>query len=363
VLRNGSSERQNPCALWLRTTVLITFVALACVARADVLLTVDKAGGGQFTTVQAAINSVPTNPSERYIINIAPGTYTEQISVNKPKVFLKGTGSDPSKTILTFNQTAQPGNVLSNASTAVTSSDFTAQNITFQNTAGDNAGQALAMNIRADRAVFDNCRFLSWQDTLRPEKQRRYFQNCYIEGDVDYIYGAGKAYFENCTMYSKSGGYVTAQGKEGPSDNNGFVFHHATVTGSASNDSVYLGRPWQAYSTSIFLDSTLGDLVNPAGWSVFAGNNNFQTCYFAEYNSTGPGAGGTRVAWSQTLTSNDIAPYSLQNWLGGSDNWNPLAAIPEPSAVALLLAAAGMLCRHRAKTNGQPEKFGVTNAC
>src|SRR5262249_32067022 len=162
--------------------------------------------------------------------------------------------------------------------------------------------------------IFDNCRFLGWQDTLRPESGRQYFQNCYVEGSVDFIYGKGQAYFENCTTFSKTGGYVTAQGREAAAETNGFVFHNATVTGSAPNDSVYLGRPWQAYSRSIFLESNLGDLINPAGWSAWSGNNNHLTSYFAEYANTGPGAVGTRPSWTYQLTAQQADAFSMQNW-------------------------------------------------
>jgi pectinesterase len=337
------------------TKILLSFVASSAVtvaavplALADVHLTVNAAGGAQFTTVQAAVDSVPTTPAERYVIHVAPGVYTEQLRVNKPMVTLRGAGATAGATKITFNQTAQPGNPLANASTAIQSRDFYAENLTFENSVGDNAGVGLAMYVKADRAVFNNVRFLGWQDTLRSETGRHYFLNCYVEGDVDFIYGKGQAYFENATIFAKSGGYVTAQGREGSAETNGFVFYRATVTGSAPNDSVYLGRPWQAYSRSVFIESTLGDLVNPAGWSAWSGNSNHLTSYFAESGNTGPGAAGTRPAWTYRLTADQLAPFSRQAWLGGTDNWQPTSVIPEPGAASIVAAwSIGLLRRWR----------------
>lgn len=322
------------------------FGAASSASRGDVRLAVSAAGGAQYTTVTAALNTVPASPTQRYVIDIAPGTYKEQIRVTKPMVTLRGTGGDAAATVLTYFETAQPGNSLANASTAIQARDFIAQNLTFENTAGKTAGVALAMYVKADRAVFDHVRFLGWQDTLRSETGRHYFRDCYVEGSVDFIYGKGQAYFEDCTLYAKSNGYVTAQGREGPTETNGFVFHRATVTGSAAKGSVYLGRPWQAYSRSVFLESTLGEVINGAGWATWSGNNHL-TSYFAEYTNTGPGAAGTRASWSYQLAADQVAAYSMQAWLSGSDNWNPRAVLPEPGLIAGAAGLSPLVARRR----------------
>ncbi len=298
-------------------------------AQADVVITVGPAG--QYQSVQAAIDAVPAEAAgeaalRRHVIEIAPGTYTEQININKPRVSLIGMGDDATKTVLRFHEAAQPGNRLANASAAVTASDFFASNLTFANTFGKGK-VALAMYVRADRAVFSSVRFVGWQDTLRAEKGRSYFEDCHVEGAVDYVYGQGKAWFERCTFYSVAGGYVTAQGKEGAKDDNGFVFHRVIVTGSAPDQSVYLGRPWQAYSTAIFLNSRLDKVINPAGWSAWSGNDHHTTCHFAEFGNSGPGSAGKRVAWAKRLSQPEAEQYTVEAWLAGTDQWNPLAVI------------------------------------
>jgi pectinesterase len=321
---------------WLLTLV----ISIAAVSvRADVIFTVGPSG--QYATVQAAVDAVPANNTVRHVIEIAPGTYQQRVLIpdNKPFITLRGQGSSPADTKLTFYETAStpPNESTVHASTVVRGKDFVAENLTFENSAGQNAGQALAIYVRGDRAIFNNCRFLGWQDTLRSESGRHYFYNSYVEGSVDFIYGKGTAYFENTTLYAKSAGYLTAQAREGAADTNGYVFKDSTITGSAPDASVYLGRPWQAYSRSIFIDTKMGPLINEAGWSQWVGTSNHLTAYYAEYNSTdlvgNPLDLSNRVSWSHQLTSEDLAIYSKDVWLAGSDGWNPIIAVePDPSA-------------------------------
>ncbi len=301
----------------------------------EVHLTVGLANsGGQYPTIQAAVDAVPTGGAERYVIDILPGTYTARVIVptDKPKITLRG--QDPLTTKITFNETANtpPNESSVHATAVVRGADFVAENLTFENSHGPGV-QALAMYAKADRLVFNNCRFLGWQDTLRSEYGRHYFYNSYVEGSVDFVYGRGTAYFEDSTLFAKSGGYLTAQARESAGDSDGYVFKNTTVTGSANPGSVYLGRPWQPYSRTVFIDSKLGPVINSAGWSAWSGNNNYLTAYYAEHNSTDlngdPLNVSGRVAWSHQLTAVQAEAYSKANWLGGSDNWSPIAfAIP-----------------------------------
>jgi pectinesterase len=289
--------------------------------------------GGQYQTIQAAVDAVPTGGAERHVIDILPGTYTARVKVpsDKPKITLRG--QDPLTTKITFNETANtpPNESTVHATTVIQGADFVAENLTFENSYGAGA-VALAMYAKADRLVFNNCRFLGYQDTLRSESGRHYFYNSYVEGRVDFVYGKGTAYFEDSTLYAVGGGYLTAQGRESAAETNGYVFKNTTITGSASAGSVYLGRPWQAYSRTVFIDSKMGPLINAAGWQTWSGNNHL-TSYFAEYNSRdlngNPVNTSQRVSWSHQLTAAEAEQFSKENWLGGSDAWAPLAfAIP-----------------------------------
>ncbi len=193
-------------------------------------------------------------------------------------------------------------------------------------TRGSRRGRRLAIYAKADRLVFNNCRFTGWQDTLRSEQGRHLFFNSYVEGSVDFIYGKGTAYFENATIVAKANGYLTAQGRETASETNGYVFKNATITGASgvANGSVYLGRPWQAYSRSVFIDSQMSPVINAAGWATWSGNSNHLTSFFAEYNSRdlngNPINVANRAVWSKQLTATEAEAFSKATWLGG---WNP----------------------------------------
>ncbi|MDZ4658814.1 MAG: pectinesterase family protein [Bythopirellula sp.] len=324
-------------SLHLALSASLMLFAFVQTTAADVHFTVGPSE--QYTTVSAAVNAVPVNNTERHIIDILPGTYMERVIIpsDKPFITLRGGGANASDTILTFNETANtpPNESTVHASTVIRGRDFIGENLTFANSYGPGV-QALAIYARGDRAIFNNCRFLGYQDTLRSESGRHYFYNSYVEGTVDFIYGKGTAYFENSTLFAKASGYVTAQAREQAAETNGYVFKNSTITGTAANGSVYLGRPWQAYSRAIFIDTKMGPLINSAGWSQWSGNNNHLTAYFAEYNSMdlagNPLNVSGRVAWSQQLTSEQAAAYSKEAWLAGTDGWNPVIEEPVVSS-------------------------------
>lgn len=312
-------------------TLLLTRISVS--VRAEVHLIVGtSAQGGQYTTVQAAVDAVPANSTVRHVIDILPGTYMARVMIpsDKPLITLRGHGQSPRDTLLTFNETANtpPNESTVHASTVIRGKDFTAENLTFENSYGTGV-QALAIYVRGDRAIFDNVHFLGWQDTLRSESGRHYFHNVYVEGSVDFIYGRGTAYFEDSTLYAKSSGYLTAQAREAEAETNGYVFKNSTITGSASDNSVFLGRPWQAYSRTVFLDTKMGPLIHPAGWSQWGGNSNHLTAYYAEYNSMdlagNPLDVSQRVSWSHQLTAAEAEAFSKEDWLMG---WEPLLSSP-----------------------------------
>lgn len=307
-------------------TVLFWSPAL-CTAAHFVVGTPEQ--GGQYATVQEAIDAVPGTSgqpnTQRYVIDIMPGTYVERVMIPSYKPLITLHGQDPQTTILTFNETTntQPNESTAHASTVVRGDDFIAENITFQNSFGPGAN-ALAIYAKADRLIFNNVRFVGWGDTLRSEFGRQYFVDSYVEGSVDFIYGKGTSFFENTTIYPKSNGYVTAQGRETSEETNGYVFKDCTITGSASTGTVYLGRPWQLYSRAVFLDTKMGPAISPAGWSQWSGNNNHLTAYFAEYNSMDlngdPLDVSQRVSWSHQLTAGQAEAFSMENWFG---DWVP----------------------------------------
>ena len=218
--------------------------------------------------------------------------------------------------------------------------DFTAENITFENTTTREARvQALAMYVEADRAVFRNCRFLGWQDTLRADAPkggtgRQYFRDCYIEGYVDFIYAAGTAVFDHCHIHAKADGYLTAAST--PENHPfGYVFLDCKVTaGPAVEQGFYLGRPWRPFAATAFVRCELPEQVRPAGWDNWGKAENETTARYAEYQCTGPGANPAgRVKWSRQLSEAEAGNLTVANILRGTDAWNPdrqLAWIKKP---------------------------------
>jgi pectinesterase len=297
---------------------------------AQTRLEVAADGSAKFKTVQDAIMAVPagsaTNP---VVIHIKPGTYKELIYIQREKRFFKLIGDDAEKTILTYDLNAnmpgpngKPIGTFKTPSTTIDADDFTAENITFENSAGP-VGQALAIRVDGDREEFRNCRFLGWQDTILLNRGRQYFENCFIAGHVDFIFGAATAWFEKCHINCLGDGYITAAST--PADQPfGFVFSNCKITGDKPETKTYLGRPWRQYGSTIFLNTEMSGVVRPEGWNDW--KKPHETIRYAEFGSTGPGAKtDARVSWAKKLTDAEAKAITVQKVLSDSDGWNPLA--------------------------------------
>ena len=310
------------------TITSVLFAATISFGQTNLVVAAD--GSGQYKTVQEAINAVPQNTrfDNPAIIHIKPGIYKELIYVQHEKRFVHLVGEDPEKTVLTFNLNANmigvDGKIISTfrtPSTFIDADDFTVENITFENSAGP-VGQALAIRVDGDRVVFRNCRFLGWQDTILINRGRQYFENCYITGHVDFIFGAATAFFENCHIHVLRDGYITAASTP-PQQQFGFVFSHCRITGEPSAKA-FLGRPWRPYASTIFLNTGMSEVIRPEGWNNWNQSEREKTSRYAEFGSTGAGARlNERVKWGKQLTEAEAKSITLQKVLSGPDNWNP----------------------------------------
>jgi pectinesterase len=297
-------------------------------------------GSGTHTTIQAAIAAAPDDANE-FTILIKRGVYQGQFMVAKEKRHLRLVGEETENTILTWAwnvREPQPGATYQfNPGLVVVGDDFRAKNLTIQNTSGDH-GQALALRVDGDRAVFDHCRILGWQDTLMVNNGRHYFTNCHIAGRVDFIYGSATAVFDHCEIHSRNGGHITAAST--PQNHPfGFVFLDCTLTGDSTpwvnpadanaprtqkNAMADLGRPWRPYASVTYIRCAMGDHIKPEGWNNWGKTENEKTARYAEYKSTGPGADPeARFKWTKQLTEEEAKAYSVENILKGSDGWNP----------------------------------------
>ncbi len=336
------SDLKNTKFFFIFSLVLISLLSFK--ANDDKTITVSKDGKGNCTTIQQAIDAVEEGTSVRTKIIIKPGTYREKITIPATKSAITLIGENAENTILVYGDFASKPNAegknigtTGSSTIFIFSDNFSAKNITFQNDAGP-VGQAVAILTTGDKIAFENCRFLGFQDTLylkgaqdledRTKPSRNYFKNCYIEGNTDYIFGAGTAIFENCTIYSKNNAsYVTAAST--PKENQfGFVFINCNLTGNAANNSVYLGRPWRPFAKTVYINCAIDSTIKKEGWHNWSKPDAEKTTFYGEYNSKGAGADiSKRVPWSHQLTKDQAKKYTAKNILSGKDNWNYTKAL------------------------------------
>lgn len=303
------------------------------------IYTVSKDGKGDFRTVQEAVNAVEDNLNFKTKIIIKKGTYREKITIPATKGTISFEGENSSETIIINDDFASKKNsdgkemgTTGSSTIFIFSDNFSAKNITFQNDAGK-VGQAVAVLITGDKAIFENCRFLGFQDTLylkgeqdvpTPKREiRHYFKNCYIEGTTDFIFGAATAVFEDCIIFAKEGATYLTAASTPENTKFGFVFIDCKIKGEAKPELVYLGRPWRPFAKTVFINTEISDVIKPEGWHNWKKPEAEKTTFYAEYNSKGVGANiEKRAAWSHQLTKEQSKEYSIKNILSGKDNWN-----------------------------------------
>ena len=317
-------------------------------------LTVAQDGSGDYDTVGAALAALGDKEGPPARIYIKKGVYRERLEIKRPGITLEGqtAGGTVITCGLSAGMTMEDGSkrgTFRTYSVLVDAHDFTARNLTIENSAGpgEAAGQALA---------------LGGQDTLftgpLPPKEiekngfigpkqfspringRHCYRDCFIRGDIDFIFGSATAYFDRCELYSagrdtERKGYVTAASTP-RGQKYGYVFRNCRFTGNSSRESVYLGRPWRDYARTVLIDCYLGPHICREGWHDWDKKDARSTLFYGEYGSYGPGAAGreaseqgkrdrgtSRPDWVSMLTREQIQDYTMEQVLGGTDGWNP----------------------------------------
>ncbi|TVT39428.1 T9SS type A sorting domain-containing protein [Hymenobacter setariae] len=317
--------------------------------------TVAQDGSGNFRLVQAAIDAAPAGRTTPYVIYIKNGKYKEKINTPATKPFLQLVGESVGGVTLTYDdyagKTSPSGGTYSagsSASVIVAATDFSAFNITFENSAGVNPDLfALALNISSDRGAFRNCRFLGGQNTVYTSSSgtRQYFRNCFIDGNTDFIFGSATAVFDRCVIYPRTRpdngatGYITAANTPA-TQAYGYVFRNCVVPANQGVTTYNLGRTWQNDATTaagakannkvVFLKSRLGaGIIRPEGWSVWDAGTDVTLTTYGEYQSRdfrgNLVAVNQRVSWARQLAAADTAQYQTASVLG---NWDPCSAGP-----------------------------------
>lgn len=319
-------------------------------AGSERFITVDQHGRGDFTTVQAAIDSVPVNNAANTTILIKAGVYREVVSVPASKSFLSLVGGTPraQDTVIVYNNwsgsPAANGGTLGTSGSATATlngSNFSARSLTFANDFDPgsqpqtNQHQAVAVKTSGDRLVFDNVRFLGNQDTLYANSpsttsvSRQLYRNCYIEGNVDFIFGRGTAVFDHSTIFIKNatgtGPKMTAASTPA-AQAYGFLITSSRIESNAPAGSVFLGRPWpasaDAHAQVTVRDTWLPAAISAAPWQDWSSPPvSWQSVRYAEYNNRGPGAGIN--ANRPQLTPAQAARQTPATYLAGQDTWTP----------------------------------------
>lgn len=328
-----------------------------------------------FDTVGAALKSIAyEEPEKEYpapfsdvppvVIHIGRGIYREKLVITRPNLTLQGESENRGDVVLVYGDGAYDDmpegdkrGTFRTASVRIDTHDFTARHLTFQNDAGygHTVGQALALYVDGDRNYFEDCCLIGSQDTLftaplplkeakpggfkgpgesRPRTMGRHcYKSCYIQGDVDFIFGGGIAWFEDCAIFSKKPGdrkppegpedeviygYITAASTP-QEERYGYVLKNCRLESDCPPGTVMLGRPWRESAKTVYLNCELGAHIHPQGWDDW--NKPHGRFYYGEYRSCGPGASPeTRADFSRQLTEEEAAEYTMENVL---KNWKP----------------------------------------
>lgn len=295
-------------------------------------LFVARDGTAEFRNIDDAIEVCRAFMEYHKVIFVKKGTYKEKLIVPSWLTNIEICGEDRDNTIITYDDHANvfiPGTdrkmgTFRTYTVRVDGNDITFRNITIENNAA-RLGQAVALHTQGDRLTFVNCRILGNQDTVYTGgiNTRLYFKDCQIEGTTDFIFGPSTAWFENCTIMSRTDSYITAAST--PQDvEYGYVFNRCKLVAAEGVSKVYLGRPWRPYAHTLFMNCQLGKHILPVGWHNWSNTQNETTARYCEYDNHGEGAATKeRAAWTRQLTRKEAAKVTLENVFRQNGGWIP----------------------------------------
>jgi len=293
---------------------------------------VARDGTAEFRNIDDAIEVCRAFMEYHKVIFVKKGTYKEKLIVPSWLTNIEICGEDRDNTIITYDDHANvfiPGTdrkmgTFRTYTVRVDGNDITFRNITIENNAA-RLGQAVALHTQGDRLTFVNCRILGNQDTVYTGgiNTRLYFKDCHIEGTTDFIFGPSTAWFENCTILSRTDSYITAAST--PQDvEYGYVFNRCKIVAAEGVSKVYLGRPWRPYAHTLFMNCQLGKHILPVGWHNWSNTQNETTARYCEYDNHGEGAATKeRAAWTRQLTKKEAAKVTLENVFRQNGGWIP----------------------------------------
>lgn len=310
-------------------------------------LTVAADDSADFCTVQGAVDFVPDGNTAPTTIFIRNGVYTGLVCVVN-KNALTFNGEDRKQAIIEyannarFNPASDQGVYHRGVFLARNCADLTLSNLTIRDTTPRGGSQAEAIILNGSpnaHAILTDVDLYSFQDTLQINGQA-YLRDCYIEGDVDFMWGTGPCFFENCHCHgTRSKGYYTQI--RNTNANHGYVYDHCTFDGPPGVTGMFLSRIDPSrfpYSEVVLIDCVLGKSVGPTGW-LLNKSKEAPHIHFWEYNSHDadghPIDASRRLGVSRQLTlpedAESVSHYRDPGWvLGGG--WNPAPASAESPA-------------------------------
>jgi len=319
-----------------------------------------KDGSGDYITVQAAIDAVPEGNREPVILLLRMDEYHERVIVNKDNVRLVGEARD--RTVITWSACAkdlneegkEKGTFLS-YTMLVTGENVEVENLTIRNDAGfgHEVGQAVAVYAAGDRGVWRNCVMSAHQDTLfcgptmpkvqkdaLPRKvpegvesvgdcpmvyERQYFEKCIIRGDVDFIFGPYRCWFEQCELIENIDGGIYTAANTPEEAEFGMVFHQCKLTGECGEGKAFLGRPWRKFARTVFLECEMDEHVAPEGFVDWDAEKKVTERY-AEFGTRGARADlSERNPAEKILSAEEAAAYTIERVM---DGWHPETRVP-----------------------------------
>ncbi|MDR0864570.1 MAG: pectin esterase [Candidatus Symbiothrix sp.] len=290
-------------------------------------IVVDCNGHGSYRTIQGAIDFIRAfDPKGATTIFVRNGVYKEKLELPTSDTRVRIVGENRDSTIITYDDHANINQMgtFRTYTFLIRGNDITVENLTIENNA-EPLGQAVALHLEGDRIIIRRCKLLGNQDTVYTGREncRQYFEDCYIEGTTDFIFGPSTGWFENCEIRCKKNSYITAASTP-ENIPFGYVLNNCKITLAEGIDKVYLGRPWRPYAMTLFMNCELPEGIVPAGWDNWRDAANEKTARYMEYHNTGKGAETTeRVPWAKQLTAKEAAVYTVENVMKGYDNWKP----------------------------------------
>ena len=154
-----------------------------------------------------------------------------------------------------------------------------------------------------------------------PLNIRQLYEDCFISGEIDFIFGSATAYFKNCTLYALNrnkeiNSYYTAPSTyEG--QKYGYVFENCNFTGNCPDGTCYLSRPWRIHAKTVLINCKYSSQIAGSGFHDWNKPEAHETTFYAEYNGYGEGyKPNERASFAHILTADEAAMYTKENVLG-----------------------------------------------